>query len=144
MALKPKSFSSHLVRRGISGRAMAFGTVLLVLAITLAPPLQRYFAQRAQINALQSQLRESKSALEQATRDLAQWNDPKFVASQARSRLHFVFPGERQYIVLGAPAETQKNGTPAAPVAEQIPLGLPWYSRVIASITSTNVNPSRE
>jgi cell division protein FtsB len=127
--------------RRSSGRALAFGTVLLVLAITLAPPLQRYFAQRAQINSLQSKLNESRKALVQAAGELALWNDPKYVASQARSRLHFVYPGERQYIVLGVPDNSNKSSTPAAPVAEQIPLGLPWYSRVISSITSTNVNP---
>ncbi len=68
------------------------------------------------------------------------WNDPKYVASQARTRLHFVFPGEHQYIVLGAPESQTKVASPAAPVAEQIPLGLPWYSRLVASITSTNIN----
>ncbi|MEY3756480.1 MAG: hypothetical protein RL356_752, partial [Actinomycetota bacterium] len=25
-------------------------------------------------------------------------------------------------------------------VSEQLPVGLPWYSRLISSITSTNVN----
>ena len=140
MAMKPKPLSRRPGVGGVSGRSFAFGTVLLVLAITLAPPLQRYFAQRAQINALQSQLNESKSALTQATRDLAMWNDPKYVAAQARTRLHFVFPGEHQYIVLGAPESQTKVASPAAPVAEQIPLGLPWYSRLVASITSTNIN----
>lgn len=146
MATSPKSLppinkSKPLIKSGgISGRALAFTAVLFILAITLAPPLQRYFVQRAQINALQAQVNDSKSALEQATRDLALWNDPKYVASQARSRLHFVFPGERQYIVLGAPATADKPAEPAAAVAEQIPTGLPWYSKLIASITSSNVN----
>jgi hypothetical protein len=26
-------------------------------------------------------------------------------------------------------------------VSEQFPVGIPWYSRLISSITSTNVNP---
>jgi len=124
--------------RGISGRAFAFVTVLALMAITLAPPVQRYFAQRAQINALRIQLNDSESALLNARRDLALWNDPAYIASQARSRLHFVFPGEIQYEVTGIEETAETKGAPAAPIADQIPLGLPWYGRLISSITSTN------
>jgi cell division protein FtsB len=129
--------------RGISGRAFAFVTVLALMAITLAPPVQRYFAQRAQINALRIQLNDSKSSLENARRDLALWNDPTYIAAQARSRLQFVFPGEIQYEVTGIEQTSDSKGAPAAPIADQIPLGLPWYGRLISSITSTNtqINP---
>jgi hypothetical protein len=53
---------------------------------------------------------------------------------QARARLHFVLPGERQYIVTGATTEAEENKTE---VANNIPVGLPWYNRLIASITET-------
>lgn len=123
-------------------RSLLVATVLLILGVTLAPPLQRYFTQRAQISALESQLNDSKITLQKAAEELAKWNDPKYVASQARSRLHYVYPGERQYIVLGAPDSVTKiDGAPAAPIAENIPTGIPWYGKVIASITSTNVAP---
>jgi len=113
------------------------------MAVTLAPPVQRFFAQRAQINALRIQLNDSKSSLASARRDLALWNDPTYIASQARSRLHFVFPGEIQYEVTGVEQTSETKGAPAAPIADQIPLGLPWYGRLISSITSTNtqINP---
>jgi hypothetical protein len=107
----------------------------------LAPPLQRYFAQRAQINALRVQLHDSKATLEAATNDLARWNDPAYVASQARSRLHYVFPGEHQYIVIGATTSASSSSQAAGKISTDIPAGLPWYSKVISSITSTNVNP---
>jgi cell division protein FtsB len=121
------------------GRTLAVATVLLLLGVTLAPPLQRYFTQRAQISALSSQLHDSQAVLKKAAQDLAQWNDPAFVAAQARTRLHYVYPGERQYIVLGAPDSVTKDpNAPAAPIADNIPTGLPWYYKVISSITSTN------
>ena len=126
--------------KSISGRSLAFATVLLVLAITLAPPLQRFFAQRAQINAYRIQLASAQSTLTAAQHELEQWNDPAYVEQQARTRLHYVFPGERQYVVLGAGSSASTTAQPAAPVSNQIPAGLPWYSEVIASITSTNVN----
>ena len=123
-----------------SARWLVVVTVAFILAITLAPPLQHYFAQRAQINSLRAQVNDSNNALEKARQELAKWNDPKYVASQARTRLHFVFPGERQYVVLDAPKSDSQGDGPAAPISDQIPLGLPWYGRLIASITTTNVN----
>jgi acyl dehydratase len=89
---------------------------------------------------LRAQVNDSNNALEKAREELAKWNDPEYVATQARQRLHFVFPGERQYIVLDAPkSEVEANG-PIAPISTLIPNGLPWYGRLIASITTTNVN----
>ena len=123
-----------------SARWLAVVTVAFIFAITLAPPLQHYFAQRAQINSLRAQVNDSNSALEKAREELAKWNDPEYVATQARQRLHFVFPGERQYIVLDAPKSEEEANDPVAPISTQIPNGQPWYGRLIASITTTNVN----
>ena len=124
--------------RGVAGRNLAIATVLFVIAITLAPPLQRYFAQRAQIQSLKTQLHDSQVTLQNAANELAKWNDPAYIASQARSRLHYVFPGERQYIVVGVEDPATNTDAPAATVSNQIPSGLPWYQKVISSITSTN------
>lgn len=134
-----KKIKGGLKRQGLSNRALILGVILFVLAVTLAPPLQHYFNQKAQINSLKSQLLDNQAMLDSAAKELALWNDPEYVASQARSRLHFVFPGERQYIVLN---EDSGDVTPdATKVSEQFPVGIPWYSRLISSITSTNVNP---
>ena len=127
-------------KRNTSARWLAVVTVAFIFAITLAPPLQHYFAQRAQINSLRAQVNDSNSALEKAREELAKWNDPEYVATQARQRLHFVFPGERQYIVLDAPKSEEEANGPVAPISTLIPNGLPWYGRLIASITTTNVN----
>jgi cell division protein FtsB len=127
-------------RSNTSVRWLAVVTVAFISAITLAPPLQHYFAQRAQINSLRAQVNDSNNALERAREELAKWNDPEYVASQARERLHFVFPGERQYIVLDVPRTDSEADAPAAPISTQIPNGLPWYGRLIASISLTNVD----
>jgi cell division protein FtsB len=126
------------VTRGISVKWIIAVTVTFIVVLTLATPMQRYFAQRAQINALHSQIRDANSALEQAKKDLARWDDPTYVAAQARTRLHFVFPGERQYAITGLGDSTVKGDAPAADVSNQIPAGLPWYSRLVASISATN------
>ncbi len=124
--------------RGVAGRNLLVASVLFVIAITLAPPMQRYFAQRAQIQSIKTQLHDSQVTLENAANELAKWNDPAYIASQARARLHYVFPGERQYIVVGVEDPSAATDAPAAAVSTQIPSGLPWYQKVISSITSAN------
>ena len=123
---------------GISVRWLVIVTTSFIVMATLATQMQNYFAQRAQINALRNQVADANSALEQAKRDLARWNDPTYVAAQARTRLHFVFPGERQYAVTGLKENPKNSDQAAAAVSDLIPSGLPWYGRLMASITATN------
>ena len=126
--------------KSISGRSLAFATVLLVLAITLAPPLHSFFAQRAQIDAYKAQLAASQATLQEAEKELTQWSDPHYVASQARIRLHYVYPGEREYVVLTNTAPSAAKTVPVAPIEGVAPGGIPWYSRLLTTITSTGQN----
>ncbi len=100
---------------------------------------QQYFAQRAQISALEADLDSNYKKLEAARAELQRWRDPDYVKSEARNRLHFVLPGERQYIILGAKPTIDPEAQGAAPINQDFPLGVPWYSRVISSITSVGV-----
>ena len=138
VAKSRKGIQSNLKKRGLSNRALIAGIILFAVVVTLAPPLQHYFTQKAQINSLENQLADNQAMLDKATKELLLWDDPEYVASQARARLYFVFPGERQYIVVGNEEITNNNSEPK--VSEQLPVGIPWYSRLISSITSTNVN----
>ncbi|MEY3108728.1 MAG: hypothetical protein RL730_1079 [Actinomycetota bacterium] len=130
-------FSDFAESRGISTRLLILFIVLFAMAITLAPPTQHYFAQRAQISALESSVESNKKKLLEARAELERWQDPNYVRSQARSRLHFVLPGERQYIILGV--ESDESSDDSAAINQDFPLGVPWYSRIISSITSVGV-----
>ena len=130
-------FSDFAESRGISTRLLILFIVLFAMAVTLAPPTQHYFAQRAQISALEASVESNKKKLIEARAELERWQDPNFVKSQARSRLHFVLPGERQYIILGA--ESNEDAEDSASINQDFPLGVPWYSRIIPSITSVGV-----
>ena len=120
-------------RRRNSGRALALWTIFFILALAIAPPVKHYFTQRAQISALNSQLASDNKALEAARQELLLWQDPEYIKSQARERLHFVLPGERQYIV--TENGTASNTDEGTKVANSLTDGQPWYSRLIASIT---------
>ena len=120
-------------RRPGSGRTFSLVAVFFIFALVLAPPIQNYFTQRAQINALRAQVDSDRSALEAARIELTRWQDPDYVKAQARERLHFVMPGERQYIVTGTP--NGEGEVTTNKVADQLEDGAPWYTRMIASIT---------
>jgi len=124
------SLEGFAEKRGISTRLLILFIVLFVVAVTLAPPTQHYFAQRAQISALQADVESNRKKLQEARAELQRWRDPEYVKSQARERLHFVLPGERQYIILGVQSEIDKNTQTAAPINQEFPLGVPWYSRM--------------
>jgi cell division protein FtsB len=122
-------------RRRTSNRVLALSAILFVLALTIAPPVKHYFTQRAQISALKSQLAADNSALQKARQELLLWQDPDYIKSQARERLHFVLPGERQYIVIDDSTADANNGI--TKVASALTDGQPWYARLIASISET-------
>ena len=122
-------------RRRASNRVLALSAILFFLALTIAPPVKHYFTQRAQISALKSQLSADQTALQKARQELLLWQDPEYIKSQARERLHFVMPGERQYIVTDNSSTDATNG--ATKIASALKDGQPWYARLIASISET-------
>jgi cell division protein FtsB len=122
-------------RRRTSNRVLALSVIFFILALTIAPPVKNYFTQRAQISALKAQLSADNSALQKAREELLLWQDPEYIKSQARERLHFVLPGERQYIVTDGENNPQQSGT--TKIASSLADGQPWYARLIASISET-------
>ena len=122
-------------RRRTSNRVLALSAIFFILALTIAPPVKHYFTQRAQISALKAQLSADNTALEKAREELLLWQDPEYIKSQARERLHFVLPGERQYIVTDGDNNPKQNGS--TKIASSLADGQPWYARLIASISET-------
>ena len=122
------------VKRGVTARFIAISVVIFIIAVTIAPPAQRYFTQRAQINAIEAELTSRKARLAEAEIELQKWRDPNYVKSQARERLNFVLPGERQYIVLGVETEESASEKKKTPVATRQFGSAPWYTKLISSI----------
>jgi len=104
-----------------------------MLALLLASPAQRYFSQRAQISALQHQLSASQERVREARIELGRWRDPAYIKAQARARLHFVMPGETQYIVID-PNKSGPASTTNQNVVADLPAQSAWYQKLISSI----------
>lgn len=122
------------VKRGVTARFIAISVVIFIIAVTIAPPAQRYYTQRAQINAIEAEIDSSKSRLAEAEIELQKWRDPNYVKSQARERLHFVLPGERQYLVIGVETEASAVAKKKTPIATKQFGSAPWYTKLISSI----------
>ena len=141
MRRRRRSYSSRRPsnRRRVrsNARPLALITIIFIFTLTLAPPIKNYFTQRAQINALKSQVASDTTALEAARAELNKWQDPNYIKSQARERLHFVLPGERQYIVTGT--DITKSQPQTTLIAKQLPEGAPWYTKLIASVTESGL-----
>jgi cell division protein FtsB len=105
-----------------TGRAFVLALVAAALLVTLAVPVRTWFSQRAQIAALRADVSAAHDRVDSLQIQKQRWEDPAFVAAEARRRLHFVLPGEVGYVTLGA------DGGPvtAGAVPEQPPD--PWYS----------------
>ena len=56
----------------------------------LASPIRDLVAQRARIEALKIQVAQSEKQVQMLKDVQAKWQDPNFVAAQARARLHYV------------------------------------------------------
>lgn len=111
-------------RPTLTGRAAILVLVLAALVATLAIPLRAWMSQQAEIAALEADVAQSRERVESLRAELKDWEDPAFVIAQARSRLHFVFPGEVGYVVLG------EDDRPIVPEEERAADQAPWYSRL--------------
>ncbi len=88
-------------RRSARGRAVALLVVLGALALTLALPIREWVSQRMEISQLEASVAATQQEVADRTAEQERWQDPAYVAAQARSRLHFVLPGEIGYVVIG-------------------------------------------
>ena len=119
-------------RTSLTGRAAVLAMVFCLLAISLAYPLREYLSQRGDIGSLEARVTAEEKRVAELERTRKRWNDPAFVKAQARERLHFVMPGETQYVVLEpdeAPAPVPDTGWSSAPAPER-----PWFSDLWQSV----------
>ncbi len=125
-------------RTTVTGRAAILAVVLCGVLVTLAYPARELLAQRVQIAALHAQVDAQQRRVDALGAAAARWSDPAYVEAQARERLHFVMPGQTQFLVLG-PAVGAKpgaaSGAGGAKVATPTPAGGDaWFDRLWHSV----------
>jgi len=119
----------------LTGRAVVLLLVLAALVLTLALPLREYVQQQSRLSSLEQELATRQSRVDQLRDQAQQWNDPDFVELQARSRLHYVYPGETGYIVL-SPQDVKEAREPEIRVAPKV--RNPWYDTLWSSVQAAD------
>ena len=90
----------NATRNRLTGRAAVLLMVLVMLGVAYAWPVREYLRQRGELADLRAATKAAQAKVDalQTQRDL--WADPAYVKAQARSRLHYVMPGEVSFVVL--------------------------------------------
>jgi cell division protein FtsB len=128
-------------RRGITGRALVLGAVLILLAVVLAPPLHRYLGARGALQQAEQQRGEDQRQLAALRHQLARWDEPAYIEQQARDRLQFAMPGDTVYVVIRPGEKTGVGGQQQRDTqAVQIPGGT-WNERLWGSVLTADSTP---
>jgi cell division protein FtsB len=111
--------------RPISGRAAAIGLLLLALILAYAYPVRLYLAQQAQIDQLSAAQSAQRARIADLQTQIARWNDPNYIITQARVRLGLVRQGELLFVVQ---ADQQPSGASTAPTDRS------WVSQLWSNV----------
>lgn len=114
-----------------TGRALILGLVAAALLLSLAVPVRAWFAQRSEIAGLRSDVDAARDRVAALEVRKQRWDDPAFVAAEARRRLHFVLPGEVGFVTLGAQGATDSHAFGDDPQA-------PWYSSLWGALQAAD------
>ena len=122
--------------RRFTGRAMVLSLVMLGLLLAYAYPVRVYLTQQAEIAALEDSQADQSQRIDQLNIQAAKWNDPEYIKSQARKRLHMVLPGEKQYVVVDPSAGQADAAGAPGPNGANGPK--PWYGKLWSSVEAAN------
>lgn len=131
-----------------SARALVLLVVVGIAFALLAPTVRSFIAQRASLEQLQREVAAARERDEDLVAELARWEDPSYVAAQARERLTYVMPGEVAYRVvdpeiaraveaaaaaeeLAAEAEAARTGSVVEGTSAS-----PWYATLWGSVVA--------
>ena len=125
-------------RSRLTGRAAVLALVVCSLIVALAYPLRQYVQQRSEIAEERRQAEQHRRQVEELRDAKARWQDPAYLARQARERLRFVFPGEIGYLMPES-AEQGRSGEGAeadrsADHREDTESVRPWYEELLRTL----------
>ncbi|MDN5745220.1 MAG: septum formation initiator family protein, partial [Nocardioidaceae bacterium] len=95
-----KARAAHEQKSRLTSRAAILVLVLAVLAVSFASSLRAYLEQRSNIASAGQEIAERKADIADLKREKERWEDPAYVAQQARERFGFVARGETPFIVV--------------------------------------------
>ncbi|HSX66500.1 septum formation initiator family protein [Nocardioides sp.] len=128
-------------RPRITSRAVVLLLVLAVLAVSWASSFRAWFQQRAEMDALRTQIAQTEADIDRLEAQKKRWKDEAFIKQQARLRFGYVMPGQDSLIALdenGNPIGSVEKLTDPADAPGTDPVA--WYSTVWESVEAAG-NP---
>ena len=122
-------------RPRFTGRAAVLALVLCSLVAVLAYPTRQFIAQRADIAAQRAAAEQARERVRELHREKARWQDPAYVRTQARKRLHYAMPGETPYLSVDP---TARQSSAEAGAASRSAQGRPWYAGLWDSVDAAD------
>lgn len=132
--LPEESAPEHWLRTiRFSGFSVLMLGLLILGVIVLAPNLRVLIEQRQQIAALEATVDQAQGSVDELTDDVARWDDPAYIESQARERLFYILPGDISYLVTGdEDVTTTGEGLPVAATIQTTKVD--WMRALLSSI----------
>lgn len=93
----------HTVNIGgveLSVRILFIVVIAILLVSLVLPTVFQWVRQEQDRRKIMAQLDEAKAQQAQVQQQIELWNNPDYIAAQARERLGYVMPGETQYSVV--------------------------------------------
>ena len=138
--------STQRSRPKLTGRAVVFAVVLIVLVLSYASSLRAWLDQRSELAALDAKIAERRATVAALEEEIGRWQDPAYVRAQARERFGWVLPGEVGYRVIGADGKPL-GGMPDLPVEPSAEPAHPpedWWAGLWGSVQAAGREPEQQ
>ncbi|MCH1865837.1 septum formation initiator family protein [Nocardioides sp. CFH 31398] len=121
-------------RPRVTSRGAILALVLAVLVVSYASSLRAYLVQREHIADVKAEIAERQDAITALEREQRRWEDPVYLASQARARFGYLMPGETGFQVLDEDGEPlgAGNGLPETEPEPERPTA--WWKTAWESV----------
>lgn len=125
--------------RLLTVRAAVLFIVVLMAFVLLYSNVQNSLTQQQQNASLRAQIQQAGAKTDALDQELKRWQDPAYVAAQARDRLAYVMPGEVPFRVIDP--ETVATAAPdAGATSADVVQGGPWYGTLWSSVETAGAS----
>ena len=131
--------SPRLKDIGFTRRALVMVGVVAILALTYANSLRIMLNQQRELATANAQIAQRSAQVTDLEAQLKRWEDPPYVASQARAQLGWVMPGEVGYRVIGLDGKIIADVSAGSTITTTS-MGDPtrWWDRLAGSVQTAD------
>jgi len=117
----------------LSGFAFTVLGLIVLSVVVLAPSLRILVEQQQQIAQLRTAVENEKNRVDELDENVARWEDPAYIESQARDRLNYVYPRDYTYLVIDDGETVQTDD--GAPISGEIQeTRVDWMNSMLTSL----------